>query len=797
MSAETPSLDFSELSQALTEIPVLPGLPEHYQLKQELGRGGMGVVYLGQDTRLDRPVAIKVLTLNSASGSEHQQESILRFQREAKVIARLNHPHIVSIFDVQQKGNQYYMIMEYADGKTLAALAGSERLTPQWVARIGYQVCQALAYAHEQQIIHRDIKPGNIILTRRGEAKLMDFGIAQLQVEGTRLTQAGAVMGSLAYASPEQIQDVTSVDHRSDLYSLGVTLYELITGQLPYQATQLSGLILEVLSQQPLPSVRALKPELPEVLDHILMRALSKRREDRYQSAQAMARDLANLAGESKLSHATMTGFTLDFSQTDPGKTSLRRGTLLKRTRLDPQLMQTLERNRHWLLEMSADWKKDTLSGSKLKPVFAKLGEMALFGNTFSGLLVIDQTFVCFVSEGLFTGIVHLSTGQFGSELFAGLPETPHSLELRQAPEGQHHTPLLLANLTARQGEVLQSQLDASLIESEALLASLNEPERAFSGYIVCHTTENIFYFGYLKGLSVFHASALPDTEASADLDLQGLLSEKGGVLSIYRCQPALVGPSVQNLLRQAHLEVRYAKPEGTRLQSLVDLGEDEWPPHLLKEVKENLSLHLNWEGQSHFQLAGQTHEAAPFLHQSLNYHLARWIIQDYFFKINASGNTTALKYIYTWIAATQSLWFEQELMGADGKPRCFSAVSHGEVPGEGRSKVLHLFRIGSGQEADVLRFLEDAIAVKKHLTKTGDIGGALYLSTTEYSSEALKLFYARTVEPRKGLGLGALDKLTKYKGFVRMGMGRGFHLNLLQYQPESQTIEVVAPLLK
>lgn len=328
-------------------------------------------------------------------------------------------------------------------------------------------------------------------------------------------------------------------------------------------------------------------------------------------------------------------------------------------------------------LGLSEHWKRENLSGSKLKPVLEKATEIGLFGQTFSGFLIIDQTYICFVSEGLFTGIVHLSTGQFGSELFASLPETPLSLELRQA-----------------------------------------------------------------------------------------------------------------------HLEVHYTKPEGTRLQNLVDFGEDEWPPHLLKDVQENLCLQFKWEGQSQFQLAGQSHDATPFLRQSLNYHLACWFIQDYFFKINASGNTTALKYIYTWIAAVQSLWFEQELIGADGRPRCFSVVSYGEVPGEeGHNKVLHLFRIGAGQAADVLRFLEDAIAVKKHLIKTGDIGGALYLSTTEYSTEALELFYARTVEPRKAMGLGVLDKLTKYKGFVRMGLGRGFHLILLQVQPGTQNIEVVAPL--
>lgn len=780
-----------------TDPPILPGLAAHYRVHQELGRGGMGVVYLGEDTRLERPVAIKVLMLNNRADASHMQESVLRFQREAKVIARLNHPNIVSIFDVHQAGDQYYMIMEYADGQTLSMLAGSRTLNPQQIARIGYQVCQALAYAHEHQIIHRDIKPGNIILTRRGEAKLMDFGIAQLQAEDARLTQAGDLLGSLAYASPEQVQDSGSVDQRSDLFSLGVTLYELITGKLPYQAKQLSALLLELLSNQPLPSVRGLRPEIPEALDQILQRATSKRREDRYQSAQEMALDLASVSGDAALTGINLAN-TASFASTEAlTRTSIKRSTLLTRTRINHDLIHTLERNRHWLLTLSESWQHEKISLLTLAQIFAKVTESSLFGQNFSGLILIEQHWICFVTDGYFTGAIDLLSDRQGPEIFAVLPAQPQSIELRLAPPNQAQLPLLLANLSLGQGIALHTQLDSNLFEAETLLASLNEDEQPFSGYIVCHTADNIVYFGYLQGEQIFASAVNPDESLRGDFTMAQLMSTTGVVMSVYRSQPTLVGPSIQQILKQAHLQVNYANLRGTTLQTLAEQSEEEQAPHLVKEAKQNLQLGLNWEGVGQLTLAGVTLDARPFVEKSLNYRLAQWLLLDYFFSIHATGNTTTLKYIYTWIAATQSLWFEQELLGADGLARSFSIVSHGEIPGEGRAKVLHLARIGSGQVQDIEQFLADAISVKKQLIKSGDIGGALYLSTEEYSTEALKLFYARTVEPRKGLGLGSLDKLTKYKGFVRIGLGRGFHLNLLEYHTENQQIEVIAPVLK
>lgn len=186
-------------------------LEANYILKKELGRGGVGVVYLATDRRLERQVAIKVLNLHKITNPSLAKEISERFQREAKVVAKLSHPNLVAVFDVGSFDKYQYMIMEFAQGKSLADfIEAGQKLPPALAASIGKQICDALATAHDAGVIHRDIKPANIVLSDKGVAKLTDFGIAQLnQSDQEKLTQAGALMGSILYASPEQIKDAS------------------------------------------------------------------------------------------------------------------------------------------------------------------------------------------------------------------------------------------------------------------------------------------------------------------------------------------------------------------------------------------------------------------------------------------------------------------------------------------------------------------------------------------------------------------------------------------------------------
>jgi tRNA A-37 threonylcarbamoyl transferase component Bud32 len=265
-----------------------------YRVLEALGRGGMAQVYKAYHPQLDRYVAIKVLR----SDLVEDKDFLARFQREARAIASLRHQHIVQVFDFDAQDDLYYMVMELLEGDTLRARlntyrgAGQRMPLPE-VQRIMRDVLDGLGYAHQQGIIHRDIKPANILLTRRDEAVVTDFGIAQM-VGATQATVSGALMGTLSYMAPEQgLQG--RCDERSDLYSVGIVLYEMLTGYTPFDADTPLAILMKHLND-PLPLPRQLDPALPEVLERIVLKALAKNPEDRYQNAAEMAAALQQVS---------------------------------------------------------------------------------------------------------------------------------------------------------------------------------------------------------------------------------------------------------------------------------------------------------------------------------------------------------------------------------------------------------------------------------------------------------------------------------------------------------------------
>jgi serine/threonine protein kinase len=787
---------------------LLSSLEKNYTIEKEVGRGGMGVVYKGLDKRLERPVAIKVLNLGGGGESSQSQrlhnEAVERFRREAKVVARLSHPNIVSIYDVGEENNQYYMIMEFAEGKPLSSLIGEGRLVPAPVAAsVAAQVCSALAYAHENQIIHRDIKPANIILSPKGTAKLMDFGIAQLHTEGAKLTQAGSVMGSIMYTSPEQLNDASRVDARTDLYALGVTIYELLTGQSPYKADSMSQLILEILTAKEEPNpLRRINADVPEVLELIVERAMKKVPDDRYSSAQEMGTDLSRLLNTGQFTASTH--FNLSFNEGEGSTTTqsrsasrLKDSTLMRKTSVDNELVKALKARREWIRTLLSEWKTENVSALGLKPVLAKLMEPSLVGPAFSGVLVIDAEIYLLVEQGLFVGAVNLLTGDLDAAVFSHLPEKPKSLELCLPPEGQNSAPALLAQILADSGQAIQQNLDSSLMDLLPLIENLSSSEESFTGYVTCHARQNIFYYGYENGKQLFAVQANPEIVATETwLELKTLAEEEGVLVDIYKPVPRLVGPSLNRILAQTQLLFNYADSAKTTLQTIVDMGSEEIPIHLIQEAKHNVQLQLQHPQSANLKVLGQALNTQSLVESSLHLRFSQWMIREYFYLLNSSGSINTLKYIYSWIPAIEYLAFEESLQGDDGKMHAFNLVAHGQVKGEKLKKVLSLICFGSGTEAEVNDFIDRVISVKKQLIKSGDIGGALYISSGPFDTDALKLFYARTVEPRKGL-MGSLDTLTKYKGFVRIGMNRGFHLNLIEHRKDNQSFEVIAPLLK
>ena len=257
-----------------------------YRILKELGRGAMGVVYVADDPMLNRKVAVKTILL--AADAEERAEYEARFYQEAKAAGGLNHPNIVTIHDIGREGDVAYMAMELLEGTDLREVMKNRGLPLRQALHIAAQVADGLAFAHQHGVVHRDIKPGNIMV--RGEhAKVMDFGIARLRLSDVK-TQVGTMLGSPRYMSPEQIAGERA-DHRSDIFSLGVTIYEAVTGEPPFSAPDLGQLMYEVSTAAPRPA-SAVNPSLPPMLDLVLAKALEKGPEARYQSAEELAADL-------------------------------------------------------------------------------------------------------------------------------------------------------------------------------------------------------------------------------------------------------------------------------------------------------------------------------------------------------------------------------------------------------------------------------------------------------------------------------------------------------------------------
>jgi len=258
-----------------------------YQLEREIGRGAMGIVYLGRDTAINRLVAIKAIPLASEFSESELAEARTRFFREAETAGRLNHPNIVTIYDVGEERGLAYIAMEYLKGRHLSDYATSETLLePRKVLELISRTAQALGFAHKQQVVHRDIKPANLMYDPSGDVlKITDFGIARLTGAGT--TRTGIVLGTPSFMSPEQLEGRTVTGH-SDLFSLGVSLFQLLTGHLPFTADTMTGLMQQI-AEAPHPPLRAFRPDLPACVETIIDRALTKNPEARFETGAQMA----------------------------------------------------------------------------------------------------------------------------------------------------------------------------------------------------------------------------------------------------------------------------------------------------------------------------------------------------------------------------------------------------------------------------------------------------------------------------------------------------------------------------
>jgi len=312
-SKEVPVSPTITLKSPLKVLPKGTTFAGKYKILGELGRGGMGIVYKAEDSKLKRTVALKFLPPELTLDPEARE----RFIQEAQAASAFDHPNICTIHEIEEtEAGQMYIAMACYEGESLKEKMAKGPMKIEEASDIAIQIAQGLAKAHQKGIVHRDIKPANIMITNDGEAKIVDFGLAKLARQ-LKLTRAGTTIGTAAYMSPEQARG-EAVDHRTDIWSLGVVLYEMLTGQLPFKGDELQGTIYSILNKTPEP-LSALRPDIPRPIQQVVARALEKDPARRYQNTQGLIQDLKTLSPY-VFSKPEKSIVVLPFEDMSPGK---------------------------------------------------------------------------------------------------------------------------------------------------------------------------------------------------------------------------------------------------------------------------------------------------------------------------------------------------------------------------------------------------------------------------------------------------------------------------------------------
>ena len=733
----------------------------------------MGDVFLANDERLDREVAVKLLKVIGDT-PEQREQYVQRFQQEARTIARLNHPHIVGLFDLGFENDQFYMVMEYVQGRNLQEVIESQTacLPVASVLRIAIQLCEALQCAHENGVIHRDIKPANILISTRHEVKLTDFGIARFnENHDLRLTQVGSMMGSFLYAAPEQLTNAADVDARADIYSVGATLYELLTGHPVYNANNMGKLIQMVFTEEPVPP-HIHNTEVSEALSTIILRTLQKHIDQRYPSMVALLQDLYALQGRPTPQPLQELGVVPgSVTPHQDTRTSQLRLSLLKTTQTGVgSILKHLRGNHAWINLLLQQYPA-VPHNQTYEQVMQRIKQPDLQGTLFSGVLHLGETFV-FVREGQIQGALNTAEALVDDDALARLAlTTPLRSTYALGPD----LCKTLASFVANSGISIQANLDSAVVNLFPILADLESEIEQFSGYVLIHyfsegdlaterqgATETHVFF-YETGQSKF-SFALDKVHQllSTHMKSQDVLAKGRCLLSIYMPQSQLLDTVIRDFWSMTRLNVDYHDPHEGTLSDLMPLKPGEMSHCLSEAVGNNLR----------FDLTTHTGEILPAaildkLREAPEYGIAHWIMSEFFFSLNANQQVSAFKDLYPRLPDINHWTCKQTVMNAHGCPIHYDLIGHRG------SDILCLVRVGGGDPVDIELFLEETISVKEQLiqSRNDHLLAAFYVARQALNNQASVVFAKHTQK----LGL-----FQKQKGWVKVQKS-GFHFCLTE----------------
>ena len=734
-----------------------------YEVKGELGRGGMGVVYRGYDSKLERDVAIKVIEnvgedADAMTQTSHH-ELVERFKTEAKAIAKLNHPNIVSIYDFGIEHDKNYMVMVLLKGRDLSQLLKfNSPLSVELVIICIIHVFAALDYAHQTGIIHRDIKPANIILLDNGITKLMDFGIARIQESQSQLTQAGTILGSVLYISLEQLISAQKVDKRADVYSLGISMYELLTGTFPYDGDNVASIISKIMQSEPEPpSIH--NPKITPELDEIVLTAIAKNPDERYQRATDFADALNELLYKMKGGSAPGA-----VSSTSPGTT----GGAISKTSFTRVLEFTLvdgvdKINLYSLVyRMIQTWSVENVGNKPLLEAMYK-------NENLSQAIVVSDRVILLVYKGLLIGAVSTDPEAVGSHAYEITADiTKVDIKACIPSEAQQEFLVVLASILGG-GILLSKNQNCNSNDLENLQEKAKE--EAFTGHMEVVNSVEIKYKGFIDGKEIFSLTS-PNKNPSPQAKPNRMDIE------IYEAKLKLFGPSLRRALIDTTLEV-ISKIHGSAasFKQLSLQKINKIIPELIEEAVRNTDIATLTSNDKVISIGKHSIKYSEIIQNFSACSLIKWMLKEMIVKISRAKSFPAIKSSFSWLWNLKTIKLSQTVKMLDGKGLTFDLIAYDNF-----EKLSLIARYSSqGSISELQNFISDVATIKKG-APNNDIKAALYISGDEFYPEVVKYY----------------DKITKKQSFLAFGSPKCFisngGFNLFMIREDINSYNLVAP---
>ncbi|RLB55799.1 MAG: hypothetical protein DRJ42_05210 [Deltaproteobacteria bacterium] len=736
---------------AVSVSPLAPSPSFPYRIVKKVGEGAMGVVYQAENLELGRYVAIKVVrrAFMAALSEKRAEEALRRFQQEARAAASLSHPGVTTVYRVGTEAGWPYIVMEWLDGQSLDDLLHEHTAVPyEQAARLGIQVLAGLTAAHDAGIVHRDIKPGNLMVTHDARVKITDFGVARVQGSDLAQTQAGLVLGTPQYAAPEQLAG-RAIDCRADLYALGVVLYEAIVGDVPFDAPSIYEIARLIETSMPAePS--SLVPGIPPALDAVLLQALARDPADRFRSAHEMALALQPFVNRETKSLAS--------TRPPPQPVTEVRAQL-------PVVFVEGHTPRALVAGAVRRWPATALGRKNTGRLLERVVERPFHTRAFCGALEMPGACLL-VCDGIIHGAFDPTADRTPDEVIESLPDAVDTT-LYALPEGADPrlVPLLASLLIKPKARA--SGLDSAYTNLPDLADKL--ASEGFDGALHFGSGALLGYALFSKGERVMDllSEGWPGSSSreSSGESWERWIAGSGAIASIEDRRAEFPSMTLRQQLEELELEV--VRPAA--LESDVRAIRSD-------SVAEARTLQLLPRDSSRMDLRRGESTLQSLVDADPAHSVARWVLVDLEVQFAQYDRTSRWKALVEPLSAVREVRLHHAVAQEGGGSTMFDAVTYGEG-----GRMHHLIdRVALGTRRAVEDFFRRAIAAKRGGGNQGGLGGAILVAPS-FDEEALEAYLGglRTIN-RRSIFSGA-DVFSHREGYLRLGARSGFHVLLVE----------------